>query len=181
MNGILIVPNFLAPEKCVDLVYMLSQAAEFRIGALAANRVEIPAWEMPAAGRTIIREFQTQATALLREHFADWVRMEYCVLTSNYTGDSHVAHCDNCLDDGSPNHTPWRSHTCNLYLDDNYTGGEFAFPELGIEMEPTPGMLLAFPSGREFKHQVYPIDGGARHSVLSWFTADPARAMRELW
>jgi predicted 2-oxoglutarate/Fe(II)-dependent dioxygenase YbiX len=180
-QGILIMPQFGSPQFCAELIYILSSAADLYIGQAAANRVEIPAWELPAAGRVLVREFRQQATELLTRYFDSGVEMEYCVLTSNYAGDSHAEHCDNCLDDGSPNHTPWRSHTCNLYLDDHYSGGEFAFPELAIEMVPAPGTLLAFPSTRGFKHNVFPITGGVRHSVLSWFTHDTSRTMRELW
>jgi len=102
------------------------------------------------------------------------------MLQANFPDDLHYPHCDNCLDDGSPNHTPHRSHTCNLYLNDwntDFTGGELNFPELGIKVAPKRGMMVAFPSHRGFKHEVLQITSGVRRSVLGWFTLEDSKAL----
>jgi hypothetical protein len=41
-------------------------------------------------------------------------------------------------------------------------------------------LLVAFPSDERFEHEVWPIASGQRHSILLWFTHDPALAEPQL-
>jgi len=178
---ILIVPDFLSTDKCAELITIMNYTAGLGVGQKWAHRHEIHAWEMPPEARVLIHDFRQRATELMNRYFDSGVAMEYCVMNTNLAGDSIVPHCDNCADDGGPNHTPWRTHTCNLYFGGDYSGGMFSFPDLDIELRPQPGTLLAFPAGRGFRHMVDPIESGARYSALTWFTSDPARFMRSLY
>ena len=55
-----------------------------------------------------------------------------------------------------------------FYLNDQYGGGELEFYELGLTIKPKKGMMIAFPSYKEFAHKVHPVTWGYRYSLVSW-------------
>ena len=55
-----------------------------------------------------------------------------------------------------------------FYLNDQYGGGELEFPELGLTIKPKKGMMIAFPSYKEFTHKVHPVTWGHRYTLVSW-------------
>ena len=58
-----------------------------------------------------------------------------------------------------------------LYLNDDYEGGDFIFPDLKVRVRPEPGMLVCFPSNHHYKHGVEPVTRGQRYSIVCWATA----------
>jgi hypothetical protein len=53
-----------------------------------------------------------------------------------------------------------------LYLNDDYTDGEFFFEKKQFEIRPKPGSLLIFPGNEEFEHGVrYVGDGKIRYVI----------------
>lgn len=57
-----------------------------------------------------------------------------------------------------------RGITAILYLNSEFEGGEIHFPKQGVELRPSAGTLLIFPSNRNFPHEVKPIVRGYRYS-----------------
>lgn len=57
-----------------------------------------------------------------------------------------------------------RGITAVLYLNSEFDGGEIHFPKQGIELRPSAGTLVIFPSNRNFPHEVKPIVHGQRYS-----------------
>ena len=55
-----------------------------------------------------------------------------------------------------------------FYLNDQYGGGELEFPDLGLTIKPKKGMMIAFPSYKEFAHKVHPVTWGHRYTLVSW-------------
>ena len=55
-----------------------------------------------------------------------------------------------------------------FYLNDQYGGGELEFYDLGLTIKPKKGMMIAFPSYKEFAHMVHPVTWGNRYSLVSW-------------
>jgi predicted 2-oxoglutarate/Fe(II)-dependent dioxygenase YbiX len=55
-----------------------------------------------------------------------------------------------------------------FYLNDDYEGGDFIFPDLKIRIRPEPGMLVCFPSNHHYKHGVEPVTKGKRYSIVCW-------------
>ena len=55
-----------------------------------------------------------------------------------------------------------------FYLNDQYGGGELEFGDLGLTIKPKKGMMIAFPSYKEFAHMVHPVTWGHRYSLVSW-------------
>jgi 2OG-Fe(II) oxygenase superfamily len=91
-------------------------------------------------------------------------------------GGRHPLHRDNCKEDGSPNHTPNRVWSSIVYLADGFEGGELVFPGRGT-LKPLGGMLVAFPSGHDYPHEVLPVTNGRRYTLAIWFTGDRTKSM----
>ena len=57
-----------------------------------------------------------------------------------------------------------------IFLNDDFEGGEFVFPDLRIRIKPEPGLLVAFPSSQFYLHQVEPVISGTRYAMVNWMT-----------
>ena len=55
-----------------------------------------------------------------------------------------------------------------FYLNDQYGGGELEFYDLGLTIKTKKGMMIAFPSYKEFAHMVHPVTWGHRYTLVSW-------------
>ncbi len=112
---------------------------------------------------------------------------ETVALTVLDVGGFHARHADNSRQDETgawvPNHSPKRTLSALLYLNSDFDGGEIVLDQQGLVVKPETGMLLAFPSGPGFPHEVRPVTRGRRYSMPMWFTSDPRNAlMREpIW
>lgn len=57
---------------------------------------------------------------------------------------------------------------CNLYINDNYSGGEVFFPERNVSIKPVANQLIMWPGNKYFIHGVNdPIDAG-RYTLTRW-------------
>jgi hypothetical protein len=107
--------------------------------------------------------------------------VESFLLACLFPGDSLLAHADNerrKYGRWVPNHTPQRDYTGLAYLNDNFTGGELVFPDLGVVIVPKPGLLVGFPSNHQFVHAVPNVLSGKRYSLPVWFSVNSAKAMQ---
>ena len=66
-----------------------------------------------------------------------------------------------------------------LYLNDDFEGGDFIFPDHHIRVRPEPGMLVCFPSNHHYKHGVEPVTRGMRYSIVCWATVKGFQTMDE--
>jgi predicted 2-oxoglutarate/Fe(II)-dependent dioxygenase YbiX len=69
----------------------------------------------------------------------------------------------------------WRKSTDRdlstvIFLNDEFEGGEFVFPDYRIRIKPEPGLLICFPSTHEYLHAVEPVIKGTRYSIVNWMT-----------
>ena len=67
-----------------------------------------------------------------------------------------------------------------FYLNDEFAGGDFVFPELKIRVRPEPGMMVCFPSNHNYMHGVEPVTKGKRYSIVSWATVKGFPSMDEI-
>jgi predicted 2-oxoglutarate/Fe(II)-dependent dioxygenase YbiX len=67
-----------------------------------------------------------------------------------------------------------------FYLNDDFEGGDFIFPELKIRVRPEPGMMVCFPSNHHYSHGVEPVTKGKRYSIVSWATVKGFPSMDEV-
>lgn len=66
------------------------------------------------------------------------------------------------------------------YLNNDFEGGDFIFPELKIRIRPEPGMMVCFPSNHHYMHGVEKITKGKRYSIVSWATVKGFPSMDEI-
>lgn len=86
-------------------------------------------------------------------------------------GDKYDPHSDN--EDWNKEGGFWekkkdRDISCILYLNDNFSGGLLDFPDHGIKIKPSPGLLVAFPSHHGYKHGAEPTGDGLRYVLATW-------------
>lgn len=63
-------------------------------------------------------------------------------------------------------------YAANIYLNDNYDGGELVFTKFKHSIKPKAGQLIMFPSGIEYLHEVSQISNGERYSVVAFLTTE---------
>lgn len=67
-----------------------------------------------------------------------------------------------------------------LFLNNQFEGGDFVFPELKIRIRPEPGMMVCFPSNHHYLHGVEPVTKGKRYSIVSWATIKGFPSMEDI-
>lgn len=66
-----------------------------------------------------------------------------------------------------------------MFLNDDFEGGDFIFPDLKVRVRPEPGMMVCFPSNHHYKHGVEPVTKGTRYSIVCWATVKGFQSMVE--
>lgn len=66
-----------------------------------------------------------------------------------------------------------------MFLNDDFEGGDFVFPELKVRVRPEPGMMVCFPSNHHYRHGVEPVTKGTRYSIVCWATVKGFQSMVE--
>lgn len=66
-----------------------------------------------------------------------------------------------------------------MFLNDDFEGGDFVFPELKVRVRPEPGMMVCFPSNHHYRHGVEPVTKGKRYSIVCWATVKGFQSMKE--
>jgi len=59
-----------------------------------------------------------------------------------------------------------------LFLNDDFEGGDFIFPEYRVRIRPEPGLLVAFPSTHHYLHGVEPVKSGERFTSVCWMRVE---------
>lgn len=67
-----------------------------------------------------------------------------------------------------------------LFLNDDFEGGEFVFPDLRVRIRPEPGLLIAFPSSQFYSHKVEPVISGTRYAMVNWMTVQGFKTKAEI-
>lgn len=60
--------------------------------------------------------------------------------------------------------------SANIYVNDDYDGGELVFQDYDISIKHKPGQLVWFPGGHEFIHGVNKISNGTRWNLITHLT-----------
>lgn len=66
-----------------------------------------------------------------------------------------------------------------FFLNDDFEGGDFIFPEYRIRVRPEPGLLVCFPSNHFYMHGVEPVTKGKRYSIVTWAKVKGFETMEE--
>ena len=67
-----------------------------------------------------------------------------------------------------------------FFLNDDFEGGDFIFPEHNIRVRPKPGMMVCFPSNHHYLHGVEPVTKGKRYSIVTWSVVKGHPSMEEI-
>jgi predicted 2-oxoglutarate/Fe(II)-dependent dioxygenase YbiX len=67
-----------------------------------------------------------------------------------------------------------------FFLNNNFEGGDFIFPDLKIRIRPEPGMMVCFPSNHHYMHGVEPVTRGKRYSIVTWSTIKGIPSMNDV-
>lgn len=73
-----------------------------------------------------------------------------------------------------------RDLSCVIFLNDDFEGGEFVFPDLRIRIRPEPGLMVCFPSTEYYLHKVEPVTKGIRYSLVTWMTVQGYKTLEEV-
>jgi hypothetical protein len=57
----------------------------------------------------------------------------------------------------------------NIYVNNDFEGGQLHFPKFGITVEHTPGQLVWFPGSAEYEHGVHKIKGNPRWNIITHY------------
>jgi prolyl 4-hydroxylase len=83
-------------------------------------------------------------------------------------GGTYVDHRDT----PAPGATP-RALSLVWYLNDGFGGGETAFVERDVALQPLAGLVVAFRP--ELLHRAEPVTTGTKYAVTAWYHVPPAR------
>ena len=92
-----------------------------------------------------------------------------CQFLGYPVGGHYIEHNDaESFVDGKWTRVANRDVSFLFYLNSEFGGGELEFPELGLTIKPKKGMMIAFPSYKEYVHKVHPVTWGHRYTLVSW-------------
>ena len=92
-----------------------------------------------------------------------------CQFLGYPVGGHYIEHNDaEALHKGKWSRIADRDVSFLFYLNSEFGGGELEFPELGLTIKPKKGMMIAFPSYKEYVHKVHPVTWGHRYTLVSW-------------
>ena len=135
----------------------------------------------------IIDLFRNVVTNVINPFYEFEVKDSELPQLLHYGVDGHyMPHCDGESLWKPPGNEPliWRKSTDRdlstvLFLNDDFEGGDFVFPELRVRVRPEPGMLVCFPSTHEYLHGVEPVTKGTRYSIVNWMTVKGFPSMED--
>ena len=85
-------------------------------------------------------------------------------------GNEQQPHADKQLNDGTPNPFPTYDINSIIYWNGDFEGGQFYYPEHGIELEIEPGLAVAHPGDVHYLHGVKQMISGTRWTTPSFYT-----------
>jgi hypothetical protein len=118
----------------------------------------------------MIDKYITKMQDVIQGKFDITVSKRPPVLIRWLPGNEQAPHSDKQLNDGSPNPFPTYDLNSIIYWNGDFEGGQFYYPEHGIELEIQPGMAVAHPGDIHYLHGVKPIISGTRWTTPSFYT-----------
>lgn len=195
-DGVLIDPEFAGEPDVIALLSAFDVAVQARNAGQDMPGVRAMAVRTEVSCRSLARRCPPEIGDIMtavRERVVTAVKKffdvsdeqpELTLLSEMRTTDCHLLHADaerQVMGGWGPNHTYWRTHVGLLYLNTSgadFEGGLLKLPVLGRTIAPAAGMLVSFPTGHRYVHEVTSVISGRRLSLAIWLTADAARAER---
>jgi len=176
--------NYLTKEECRMLIdYFEAQHVENRqdnnVNPRFNNRVVYyEGVKKNGEIKALMKRVHTDVARILKEFYGEEAEIlpEASHLVKWPIGSSLGNHADNAYEDGRPNYVPWRTYSAIIYLNDDYTGGEFYFKKYAYDLKPETGLLVGFTAGTNHIHGVREVTTGTRYAFPMWFCQDRKRA-----
>ena len=112
---------------------------------------------------------QMYARFVVPKYHCEFKNYEPCQFLGYPVGGHYIEHNDaETFDRGEWRKIADRDVSFLFYLNSEFGGGELEFPELGLTIKPKKGMMIAFPSYKEYVHKVHPVTWGHRYTLVSW-------------
>lgn len=104
----------------------------------------------------LLNESLRSKVSKLANVFSNYAIVGYNRILRQSPGKSMEAHVDprNDINNGST-----REYAAVIYLNDNYSGGEINYVNLGIKIKPEAGSLVIFKTGPKYSHEVLEVSG----------------------
>ena len=118
----------------------------------------------------VINSYVVKMQLAIQEKFRVSVSQRPPVLIRWLPGCEQAPHSDKQLNDGTPNPFPTYDINSIIYWNDDFEGGQFYYPDHGIELEIEPGMAVAHPGDVHYLHGVKPITSGVRWTSPAFTT-----------
>jgi len=119
---------------------------------------------------SIIEHYVDKMGTVIEDKFNLHVHRRPPVLVRWMPGNLQEPHADKQLNDGQPNPFPLYDINSIIYWNDDFTGGEFFYPEHGLEFQIKAGMAIAHPGDIHYLHGVKTIESGTRWTTPSFYT-----------
>ncbi len=127
--------------------------------------------------RPILRTVRDRIVATVSDQFdidQDLYSDSFSIVRWQF-GDNQAPHADSENPDGTPHPYPWRAYGAIVYLNEDFTGGELEFPELGLKPDTPPRTLAFFPGTKDYMHAVSSIMSGTRYTLATFLTHDETK------
>lgn len=202
LTYVLIQPNVVSPEGLKELVEHAKSSPEQDLSVFDAdetNKSGETKWRVDRKTRdTQIIEFGPlfpKIEQLFREAVKNVINPFYNVevsssevpqLLSYGIGGHYKPHIDGESIWVTPKGEKiWKKSTDRdlstvLFLNDDFEGGDFIFPDLNVRVRPKPGMMVCFPSNHHYTHGVEPVTRGHRYSIVTWSTVKGFKSMEQV-
>lgn len=169
MHSIEIIENFISDEDCKKAIAVISELVQKDSAVLEAS-IEAKqgaryVYQRPEAADAIdfVKKYSEKAKEIIGTdyvvHDSIFVRMDPGSTVAVHNDFDYEDDCSSC------------EYAAVYYLDNDYTGGEIFFPDLGFEMRPDTGTFAYFSQkdGANL-HGVNELTSGVRHMVNLCFT-----------
>lgn len=183
--GILIMQNFVDDATCAAIVQECEalQGAEHTISAVDAKTLTSIESAARKSDFIDVRMLQTDITAIVRRAYTELVAPRFQTVIDWFElpeilrykpGGEYKPHADS--DNWLVTEQKWkrvidRDLSILIYLNDEFDGGEIVFPNFGVKLKPSRGLLIAFPADCRYLHTARPVTAGVRYALVSWAAA----------
>jgi predicted 2-oxoglutarate/Fe(II)-dependent dioxygenase YbiX len=177
---IIIQPNIIPQQHIQELLNLTNQPTSHASVGSGKEKIELETrnteWypiPFPVLQNLTSATMSCYKSFIEPKYHAEIKNIEPVQFLSYPVGGHYIEHNDSeNFENGQWTRIANRDISILFYLNDNYTGGELEFTTLGLKIKPKTGMMIAFPSYKEFAHKVHPVTSGMRYSLVTWLETE---------
>ena len=184
-HGVHVVNNYLPAQTCAEWVKHLDAQPRMPLGVHSVEKAESTGLVKErisgrVTDRVILGEIEEALVSFVQQAFVqaigpqmgrevEW--FENPQVLRYEAGGLYGPHSDSdhfLMEEGVWKKVIDRDISLLLYLNQDFAGGELAFPQFNYFYRPSAGDLLFFPSSGQYAHQALPVKSGIRYVIVSW-------------